>query len=123
MKLERKEIKKIADYLNYICDDLIADGEVYDFGGQKLDIKFSPEFVLPSKWCIRAYNEENAKIIYPWFNKTFKHSWVTTTKSHHGYYGNVENMKPYKKTNTDYIVDGFTEITIEQFKKYVLNEW
>lgn len=67
-----------------------------------------PEFVLPEKWCIKS-NISNYKFIkkwagYDWWNNEFNR-FITCNKTW-SFYKNVD----------------YTEITFEQFKKYVLKE-
>ena len=79
---------------------------------------YKEEFVLPEKWCIKHYKEVADYII-----KLEGHN-----------YGNyVEDLKLYSHFPPqpiganrgycyDYILKNYTEITFEQFKKYVLKE-
>ena len=80
------------------------------------------EFVLPKKWCVFR-NEENDKIINDWFSKE--------DNNKHGFYFigsnsflcssqiNYNDWIPMERQTPEY---GYTEITFEQFKKYVLNK-
>jgi hypothetical protein len=73
--------------------------------------KVAEEFVLPAKWCIKV-TEENKNIIWKWAEFTFScntasHRYVSSDKTHFGgQYGTYD----------------YTEITFDQFKKYVLKE-
>lgn len=75
-----------------------------------------PEFVLPEKWCIIKDESE----ICTWFNKqSFATSNYTLNSCNNQYLHNKDvNSKCLYKS----IQDGYTEITFEQFKKYVLKE-
>jgi hypothetical protein len=74
------------------------------------------EFVLPEKWCIKR-TKETDEIITNWINKTYNtnytlrnlnHPWIPNEKLE----GNIVSQK-YKHEDR-------TEITFEQFEKYVL---
>ena len=79
------------------------------------------EFILPEKWCIKR-DENNHKVINSWFSRTennkecfsFMSECVYLTSDH-------VNCSSWIHT-TDTKPDGYTEITFEQFKKYVLKE-
>ena len=64
-----------------------------------------PEFVLPEKWCVEVNDEIRDRFDY------FK-----SDGYHHSIQINDTNKWSY------IIKEGFTEITFEQFKKYVLKE-
>lgn len=72
-----------------------------------------PEFVLPEKWCIK---QNISKEICDWFNKNGTIA-ARTTGAYT--YLNYPGINGYF---CDQIKPGFTEITFEQFKKYVLKE-
>lgn len=83
------------------------------------------EFVLPKKWCIKAFNHEEEEVIVNYVNAIPK-----IQKRGIGY--------PYQPSECDrfyhfpmynencvtsqHIKKGYQEITFEQFKKYVLKE-
>ena len=72
------------------------------------------EFVLPEKWCIR---QDAGQESCDWFNKKYGcHSHI---EGNYDFLINRENTNdsPYSDT-----LEGYTEITLEQFKKYVLKE-
>lgn len=128
MKLERSEIRKLISVLIDIQDNL-KEGEVYDFKDVKLDslnINQYDDFKFPEKWAIKAYNEENAKVIYPWLNKTFGHGWMKKEPAHHKLYCCLRGWDPISDDSKDkctpHLAEGFTEVTVEQFKKYVLKQ-
>lgn len=67
------------------------------------------EFVLPERWYIKA-TEESRPFLDKWTGFTWKYVNIYFDK------------KGNRKTHSENIVDGYTEITFEQFKKYVLKE-
>lgn len=84
-----------------------------------------PEFVLPEKWCIKNTN----KIISDYFNKITKSHNVYNKIIHKNKYLHSHNFNGIKLCNTSLcsfsnnkIRESHTEITLEQFKKYVLKE-
>ena len=82
-------------------------------------------FVLPEKWCIKV-NSENQEIVGNWFLTVFdRHKDID---NHKGYLETYYSY-PVIKGDRDVIAvsqytipNGYTEITLEQFKKYVLKE-
>ncbi|AXF52370.1 MAG: hypothetical protein [Caudoviricetes sp.] len=78
-------------------------------------IEEKDNFVLPEKWCVL-----DNKTVSKWAGKIFGCS----TTCHGNKYLNVKNLKDIQQDYwfDDYIYDGHTEITFEQFKKYVQNE-
>jgi hypothetical protein len=76
-----------------------------------------PEFVLPEKWCILR-TPENYKIINDWFMRNQTRLWVICNND--GYlHSTVLNSN---WINNNYKNGNHTEITFDQFKKYVLKE-
>ena len=76
---------------------------------EKSLIKDEPkEFVLPEKWCIRVGMCSDNKLISDWRITTGFGSWVGSV-GYLNYSGLFSNDKP-----------NYTEITFEQFEKYVL---
>lgn len=89
----------------------------------------STEFALPEKWCVKI-TKENAKTIGDFYGK---HSWngykTLIPKEEVGKYYTSHNVSSgtsvFSKDNGSYFhlsspSEGYTEITFEQFKKYVL---
>jgi len=82
-------------------------------------------FVLPEKWCIQC-NKDNYQIIYEWLrnNKQTKSNYISlggsdiNTKVHYPTF----QYSPYGLNfhQSDNCQPNYTEITFEQFKKYVL---
>lgn len=91
----------------------------YDIQGRYLFLHKSyfelqePKFVLPKKYCVRHYKAV--------VNHIFKLENITC-----GFSENLNLFSHFPKSNDKYcfrdIQKGYTEITIEQFKKYVLKE-
>lgn len=93
----------------------------------------SEEFVLPEKWCIYA-NKDNIDVIANFYNTANrKYKLDTYDKSHVNRYFSSHNLSGGQsifsdnpasnytyKLKTQY--PGYTEITFEQFKKYVLKQ-
>jgi len=82
------------------------------------------KFVLPKKWCVQC-TEETAESIYQWLDE---HKEISNTTV---YFPKLQladkKMKvhypPYKTNHQfDTVKPGYTEITYDQFKKYVLNK-
>ena len=83
------------------------------------------DFVLPEKWCVKPINEYQLKLLGEYFDKTlpisrnpnfYKNLSNTYTNIYLGYSGcngNVIHNGPSQ---------GYTEITFEQFQKYVLKQ-
>ena len=69
------------------------------------------EFVLPEKWCVKVTNE-NKDVVYRWKLENTR----CTTYISAGYYASYNGLWGIKISND------MTEITFEQFKKYVLKE-
>ena len=97
--------------------------EFYNQGGKNInDMKTkNEEFVLPKKWCIKR-DENNRKVINPWFSRTENNKECFSFTSEREYLTSDHvNCSSWIPT-TDTKPDGYTEITFEQFKKYVLKE-
>lgn len=75
-----------------------------------------PEFVLPEKWYIQR-NSENFEVLNEWENNK-RGSFVAFNTSNNC---SMFSDKDYYFTKPAHIL-GYTEITFEQFKKYVLKE-
>ena len=78
-----------------------------------------PKFVLPKKWCIKVTKENIDEILN--INHNFKIACNRDKQMilRNNYYLIKSNDTGYKLIFNDVI---YTEITFEQFKKYVLNE-
>lgn len=87
------------------------------------------DFVLPNKWCIKTTKDENGKLIGKWFDKqSMCRCYYDTCLG--------EYYNSYNLLNENIILggnlaasfaslevrEGYTEITFDQFKKYVLKQ-
>ena len=77
------------------------------------------EFILPEKWCIKANNEDEAKIIVAFIDtlsrKPHLHSWEIEDAMR--YYLRINNGE-YHGGNVN-IMAKFKEISFDEFKKHV----
>ena len=79
------------------------------------------DFVLPEKWCVLNPENEESYLLYDYanslkeskINKFYPYKW--------GNFFHFPNYKESQKTSSK-IEEGYTEITFEQFKKYVLKQ-
>lgn len=78
------------------------------------------EFVLPEKWCVLRDTKEKGEILSEWANKD------SGTSSHVGWkdgnYIHSDNIDESLTPRSGVKALGYTEITLEQFKKYVLKQ-
>jgi len=72
------------------------------------------KFKLPKKWCIRQNTDQ---IVCDWFNKKFN-----LNAALNGSFKYINSDGWYCDDNHDMEYGDYTEITFEQFKRYVLNE-
>ena len=83
--------------------------------------KFKSEFTLPEKWCILR-TKENANIINSFFNKP------ENNKIRFFYYSIIDYLTSDHINAESWVAassckpDKYTEITLEQFKKYILKQ-
>ena len=84
---------------------------------------------LPDKWCIKTYKNEEGKIIGRWFDKQSKNIAYRENclgEYYHSYNLQKENIMHDGNLAASFanysIREGYSEITFEQFKKYVLKE-
>lgn len=96
VKLQNKvnKLQRMIDMINYLQP--VEDTEV-------------DEFVLPERWCIKL-TKDNIKLLSKWRGNDYLYKIEL--------YGYVHCDKNWQPT----IYNGYTEITFEQFKKYVLNK-
>ncbi len=83
-----------------------GDGRVKDT--KALPYEIPDDFVLPERWCIAVTHYEKDKEVFIWRKNTF----LTI--------GFIHN--DVSKTWSGFKMDGYTEITLEQFKKHVLKQ-
>ena len=121
MKISKENIKKLILTLTKIHDSL-NEGEYFDIQNELTDsIKEEKEFILPDKWSLRVENREDAEIIYPYFNKKFKHSWEVGNKNHHKIYlhFNLKEEESFTSSNTK---SNYQEVFPKDYIKHVINK-
>ena len=101
-------------YLSRRFSDLKATKEI---SFEEFD--FEDEFILPAKWCVKRDTHEKSLILSEWANKD------SNTDGHEGYsefnFIHSENVDIHSfSPRSEGKQKGFTEITFEQFKKYIL---
>jgi hypothetical protein len=86
-----------------------------------MEIPIKKEFVLPEKWCLKNPHNEESILLYNYANN------LKESKRNFGYpyeagtYFHFPNYMKACKTSTE-IKKGYTEITFEEFKEYVLKK-
>lgn len=75
---------------------------------------------LPEKWCIRWGNKTNFEIIQKYLNTINPRNLNYTHESIHS--GAVVTFENNYIGNVKIIPNEYTEITFEEFKKFVLNK-
>lgn len=110
-------IKGIAIYY-YACR-LTKDwcyGAVTSLPFQSVKDFLTDEFVLPEKWCVKNPNNKvESLLLYKYATK------VTGRTYSGGTFYHFPDHEPLKCTSR-YIIEGYTEITFEEFKKYILKK-
>jgi len=76
---------------------------------------------LPEKWCIRALNNEQFSIIKPYFQKLKSHYKDYIVSSPNNGWSNRE-IDNYTINIDVFLRDGYIELTLDQFRKWVLKE-
>lgn len=89
-------------------------GSVYYYGKWAEIIEEVDNFVLPEKWCVEV-NSENQNFISSVRDRSCSFTFITSDLI-------LPDVKNSWWSDTKAKSKGFTEITLEQFKKYVLNE-
>lgn len=122
MKISKENIKNLILTLTKIHDSL-SDGECFDIQNELTDSIKEKEgdFILPDKWSLKAYNEDYAKIIYPYINKKYNHGWSVTDKAHYRIYLNFDNTLNYADTGMSAKQD-YLEISPEDYIKHVIEK-
>lgn len=134
-KSRNNKTAKIKEFRkSKINDNILAIGDHFYATGVNIDkiehfIEVEPEFILPERWCVKNTD----KIISKYFNEMTNDNF--TYNNHENKYLHSESLNNLKltdfiskgnyqsKTFADfYIRPNYTEITFEQFKKYVLKE-
>ena len=75
---------------------------------------------LPEKWCIKAANKEEGKVLFPFHNGSNICRWEIENNAHYECYANyIDN----KYSHSSKLVNQyFEEITFEEFKVLILKE-
>jgi len=114
-----KGFKYFGGNMVVITDNTKLDiNDIEHYIEPKVEVK--DDFILPEKWCITS-TLESQKTIFDWLleNTNWKKSGSLSIGNHYCIEGNKcrgwMNYAPDRKT-------GYTEITFDQFKKYVLKE-
>ena len=83
------------------------------------DVEPYEEFVLPEKWCIKIYSENESVLKEYWLNQPYEHEF--------GFQGYLLSECSWDNSGLNYASNiriatsnKYTEITFEQFKTYVL---
>lgn len=102
VKLQNKvnKLQRMIDMINYL---------------QPIEEK--EDFVLPYKWCIKNGNQD----VVDFFNRYGINKGIYTASELSNNYAHFPSVLERYTTNK-YKQKGYTEITFEQFKKYVLNK-
>lgn len=115
----------IVDIYNqyYIVNFINQIDEVMQLGYTEDNLELvSDEFVLPEKWCIKP-TETSAEVIFAYFSsinhlyKGYDTSWIISPSSYFVFPQKSIGCWGYSEKPDDY-----TEITFDQFKKYVLKD-
>ena len=106
-----------VDTDKYVCWHTLPSYEGDHFAESDL-IPYEEPFVLPEKWIIRT-TKETYDIVNNWF-ETNKYLFCNGYKDYEawGYRNDKIGVVRYSEKNPE----GYTEITFEQFKTYVLNQ-
>jgi len=78
------------------------------------------DFILPEKWCVRGTNDPNSS-----YRDRYRDLWNNFTKNTNYAFLNDKyySLNSYNSGNYHYgIPQGYVEITLEQFEKYVVNK-
>ena len=80
---------------------------------------------LPKKWCVKAEDQVQAEIIYPFHNKVGRENgincmWEPANKGHYSWYAIYDGLKYLH--SSQYIDSGFELISFEEFQHLVLGK-
>lgn len=114
-------------YYNHSCNSEVIN--IDKLGIEKslveIGIIYEEGFVLPEKWCIQR-NAENSEIVNEYFNKIKERDVYYTSEKGFLYNHIINDRKAHEYSPIDGFTIGkhedFTELTFDQFKKYVLKE-
>jgi len=83
-------------------------------------VNLKEEFVLPEKWCIRPTKEQE-NTVFAYFKSKKSNFVCGNVSSYMWYYSPERGYHAFLNgKSTDY--EGYTEITFEQFKQYILGQ-
>jgi len=114
-KLNQLYLYYVGRNENYLCFSHVKDDALHsDFFLESDVIPYEEEFVLPEEWCIKV-TQENRKEIEKWhyFKWSFEGSIYFQAKNNKFYSWHYSNLFSEKH---------LPELTLEQFKKYILKE-
>lgn len=120
MKISKENIKRLILTLTEIHDSL-NDGEYFDVQNELTDSAKEEEFILPKKWSLKVENIENAEIIYPYFNKKFRHGWTVGNEKHYKFYLNFD-AKEEKASASENKKNDHQEISPKDYIKHIINK-
>ncbi len=90
--------------------------EHYDLLGKPYDVTTLPKFVLPEKWCVKDTASEKSNELYKYAG--IHGAFPPYTPADYCVYYHFP--KHDECTTSDVVEEGYTEITLAQFKTYVL---
>lgn len=101
-------VNSVEGTINYVCNDLNSKEEAGDYFIESDLIPYESPFKLPEKWAIKVVKggEKTNPEVYKWRDSYFINK------------GYIHSDKWYSPK----IQKGYTEITLEQFKKHVLKQ-
>lgn len=114
------EIRTLIELSKYSC--ILDNDKIRSY--QNISLYIEPKFVLPELWYIKI-TEENFRILSIYRSRLPQpRSGSDVPQYLIGMYisNRYDNYNGYIFNRLDYRADNYTEITFEQFKKYVLNE-
>ncbi len=120
MKIKSNDIDRVIEILQEFKGEL-KDQEYFEFKNKNL-IKES--FIIPEKFGVKAENEKNAEIIYPYTEKKFKQSYNISTTAHWEIYCVCEFKDGKIKiiTNDRTADQKMPIMSPENFIKHIVNE-
>ena len=120
MKIHRNDIDKVIRILQEFKQDLTG-GEYYIYKYKNLK---KESFIIPEKFGVKAINEANANIIYPYTEYYTKQGFNPSTKNHWDIYCVCEFKDGILKiTGNDSQADKkMPIISPEDFIKHIVNE-
>ncbi|MFA5634156.1 MAG: hypothetical protein WC973_03320, partial [Candidatus Dojkabacteria bacterium] len=132
------KFKEIKNNTEFWAESINTESRFYDKNGYLCLNKYTPklitdlseiqqylpdghpdkikEFVLPEKWCIKVQENSCPEVVREWRQALLKYcgDWLDS--------GYICGDTGYHTGSTKDFPMGYTEITLEQFKKYILKE-